>query len=166
LPEPDLPPEPRFAPADKEKAPALRLALIAAGVFVVVIAAAILYWHRTVRPPVSALPLAEEERAYLNRIEIAEVRMSAAQNFLGDTVTYLDGRITNQGTRQVRQVQVEMEFVDMLGQVVLRETARPVNSQTPPLQPGETRAFQISFEHMPMEWNQAPPRIRIVRVSF
>jgi hypothetical protein len=59
-----------------------------------------------------------------------------------------------------------MEFADILGQVVLRETARPVNPQTPPLKSGETRAFQVSFEHMPLDWNQAPPRIRVQWITF
>ncbi len=92
--------------------------------------------------------------------------MSAAENFLGHTVTYLDAQVTNQGTRAVRQIELELVFVDMLNQVVLRETARPVTLRGPALKPGQTRAFQVSFEHMPADWNQAPPTITPKQVQF
>ncbi len=92
--------------------------------------------------------------------------MSAAENFLGDTITFFDAKITNQGSKTVREVELRLEFVDTLGQVVLRETAHPVRSRTLPLGPGKTRSFQVSFDHMPADWNQAPPRVTVTHVSF
>lgn len=85
--------------------------------------------------------------------------MSAAENFLGGTVTYLDAWVTNKGPKVVRRLEVELKFVDTLGQVVLRDIARPITVRTPPLKPGETRPFRISFDRMPADWNQAPPAI-------
>lgn len=152
--------------ADNEKNQTLRLVLIAGTGLVIVALALIFYWHRTAHPSGSPPTLAEEQRAYLSQIMISDLQMSAAENFLGHTVTYLDAHIANKGRRAVPQVQLEMEFADILGQVVLRETARPVNPQTPPLKSGETRAFQVSFEHMPLDWNQAPPRIRVQWITF
>ena len=164
--EPEAQNDGKPALADDEKTPALRLALIAGAGLAIVIIAWILYSHLSSRLGGSPSTLAEEQRAYFQHIVVSDTRMSAAENFLGHTVTYLDARITNTGTRTVSQVQLEMEFVDMLSQVVLRETTNPVNPQTPALKPGETRAFQISFEHMPIDWNQAPPRIRVKAVTF
>ena len=116
---------------------------------------------------VLSFDLSEADRpGIVAQIVVSGPRMSAADNILGHTVTYLDAQITNAGTRVVSQVQLEMEFVDTLGQVVLRETNRPVNLQTPALKPGEARTFQVSFEHMPLEWNQAPPSICVKLVSF
>ena len=92
--------------------------------------------------------------------------MSAAANFLGDTVTYLDGNVTNQGAKLVRRLDVELNFVDTLNQVVLRETAHPLADRATPLQPGETKAFRVTFEHMPVDWNQAPPTAKAVYVEF
>ena len=114
-----------------------------------------------VRPVLNA-----EQRAYLSSFEIADLRMSAAANFLGDTVTYLDGTITNKGAKPVRRVDVELNFVDMLNQVVLRETAHPLADRAAPLGPGETHAFRVTFEHMPVDWNQAPPNVKVVGVEF
>jgi len=56
--------------------------------------------------------------------------------------------------------------VDMLSQVILRERAHPVSERTPPLKPGESRAFRITFEHIPVDWNQAAPTMTPVYVQF
>jgi hypothetical protein len=92
--------------------------------------------------------------------------MSAAENFLGHTVIYLDGQVSNRGNRAIRGLGIRMEFVDMLNQVVLRERAHPLNPRAPPLKPGETRAFRVTFEHLPLEWNQAAPTIAVESVEF
>ena len=116
---------------------------------------------RASRPPLSA-----EQQAYLPSLAFADLRMSAAVNFLGDTITYLDGSVTNQGTKSVRRLEVELNFVDTLNQVVLRETAHPLADRTTPLRPGETLAFRVTFDHMPADWNQAPPSAKAVYVGF
>jgi hypothetical protein len=122
---------------------------------------------RSGTPPVAPPPaMTGEAKAYLSQIEAGGARMSAAQNFLGDTVTYLDARLTNKGAMLVRRVDLQLEFFDTLNQVVLRDAAHPVSPRTPPLRPGETRAFRVSFEHMPVDWNQAPPTITVKYVGF
>jgi len=107
-----------------------------------------------------------EQKAYFGSLEFSDLHMSAAENFLGNTVTYLDGRVRNQGTKTVRRLDVELNFVDTLNQVVLRETAHPITNRAVPLKPGEARAFRVTFEHMPVDWNQAPPTITPVYVEF
>ncbi len=114
----------------------------------------------------AAAGLSGEEKNYLSRVEFSELHMSAANNFLGDTVTYLDARVTNHGDRPVRRLDVQLEFVDTLNQVVLREVAYPVNARTQPLAPGQSRAFRVTFEHMPADWNQTPPSIKPIVVRF
>jgi hypothetical protein len=126
--------------------------------------------HSVVYTPVSAgsarrLPDAEQ-KAQMAALEFSDLQMSAANNFLGNTVTYLDGRVTNQGTKSVRRLDVELNFVDTLHQVVLRETVHPLTTRGTPFAPGETRAFQVTFEHMPEDWNQAVPSITPVYVEF
>lgn len=148
-----------------EKRPTTVYILIAAGTLVVVVSILILASRPRSEPP-SAPSLDTDQKAYLSQVVISDTRMSAAENFLGHTVTYLDGQVTNRGNRTVRQLEIQMEFVDTLNQVVLRETAFPVNPRKGPLKPGETRAFQASFDHMPVDWNQAGPTITIKSVQF
>jgi hypothetical protein len=144
----------------------LIVAIVLAGLVAVWVA----WQHRAVSEPVAARAqrpaLSAEQKAYLPFILISDFRLSAAANFLGDTVTYLDGSVTNKGTKSIRQLDVELNFVDSLNQVVLREIAHPLTDRTPPLQPGETRAFRANFEHIPVDWNQAPPKAKPVYVEF
>ncbi len=120
-----------------------------------------------VRLPVGSTPLpTDEERAYFPEIELANAHMSAADNFLGATITYLDAQVTNKGTKIVERLDLDLTFVDMVNQVVLRERAHPVTRRSPPLKPGEVRAIHVSFEQMPAEWNQAPPTMIPVYLEF
>ena len=140
--------------------------LAAAAVLAVVVAAVVLLSRGGSHPSPSRAIQSEEQKALLAQIVITDASMSAAENFLGHTVTYLDAKVTNKGTKAVRELGLELTFMDTLGQVVLRETARPVTPQMLPLKPGETRAFQVSFEHLPIDWNQVPPVIKPTSVQF
>jgi hypothetical protein len=111
-------------------------------------------------------PLSAEEAAYLSQISVTEARMSAARNYLGDTIIFLDAKVTNRGSRSVRDVQLQLEYVDTLGQVVLRDFTHAVTTRMPPLEAGKTRDFRVSYDHMPADWNQAPPKVTVLRVSF
>jgi len=129
----------------------------------------VFFWHShgvAVQSAGGGTILTEEQKAYLPQLEFTDAHMSAAQNFLGDSVTYLDARVTNKGMKTVRRLDVDLTFVDTLNQVVLRERAHPVTPRTQPLKPGESKAIRISFERMPVDWNQAAPSMVPVYVEF
>lgn len=141
--------------------------IVVAVVLLAAIIGGLLLLRHSLSPSTTARPaMSLEEKAYLSQFSVADPRMSAAENFLGNTVTYLHARVTNHGTRAVRQLDLKLEFHDTLEQVVLRETAHAITPRNPPLKPGETRPFQVAFEHMPVDWNQAPPVITAEYVSF
>jgi hypothetical protein len=141
--------------------------IMVAVVLLVLIIGGLLWLRRGLSPSTAVRPaMGAEEKAYLSQFSVADPRMSAAENFLGNTVTYLSARVTNHGSRAVRQLDLQLEFHDILEQVVLRETAHAITRRALPLKPGETRPFQVAFEHMPVDWNQAPPVITAEYVSF
>ncbi len=145
----------------------LLLLVIAAAVLVTAVISIVALLRRPALTNDRTLPApSPDEKTYLSALMVADARMSAAQNFLGQEVTYLDAKLTNNGSRTVRSVEIQMEFHDTLAQVVLRDTYRPVNLHLPPLNPGEARAFRVAFDHMPLDWNQAPPTLTIKSVSF
>ena len=152
-------------PGSVGRSTGLLIAVVAVVLGIVLGAAVWLAHTRSTRsqPPGA---LTAEERAYLQHIVISDARVSAATNFLGDMVTYVDAKMTNTGMKPVRELDVRLEFSDMLNQVVLRETTHPLTPRMPPLAPGETRAFRTTFERMPAEWNQAPPSITPVASHF
>jgi hypothetical protein len=139
--------------------------LVALGAMAALVAGLVLLRSGTT-PAGQPAPPTAEEKAYLSEISVADARMSAAQNFLGDTVTSLDANVTNQGSRSVRDIELQLEYVDILDQVVLRDFTHAVSPRALPLQAGKTRAFRVSYDHMPADWNQAPPKITVVRVTF
>lgn len=134
------------------------------------IAVVVMRQHNAVSKPslaaVQRPALSLEQKAYLDSILFQDFRMTAADNFLGGTVTYLDGTVANNGAKAVSRLNVELNFLDSLNQVVLRENTNPLAGRTTPLPPGGTQAFRVSFDHMPMDWNQAPPLAKAVGVEF
>ncbi|MGA9057904.1 MAG: hypothetical protein WB763_15480 [Terriglobia bacterium] len=145
----------------------LRIILIVGAAMLALLAVAVFFWHSrgATQYSADAMPT-EEQKAYFRQLEFTDLHMSAAQNFLGDSVTYLDARVRNAGTKTVRRLDLDLTFVDMLSQVILRERAHPVSERTPPLKPGESRAFRVTFEHIPVDWNQAAPTMTPVYVQF
>ena len=125
------------------------------------------WWmHGRITRPLARPPLSAEERAYLPNVVLIDARMSAADTPLGNTETYLDAQIVNRGPRTVRELDLQLEFFDLLNQVVLRQVSRSVRRDAAPLKPGETRSLHMVFEHMPTGWNQAPPVCTPVYVAF
>src|SRR5271157_5999511 len=55
-------------------------------------------------------PMSADEKAYLAQISTADPHMSAAENFLGGTVTYLKARLTKIETRPVRRLTLKLEI--------------------------------------------------------
>jgi len=131
------------------------------------LAVVVFFWHSrgATRFSASGIPT-EEQKAYFRQLEFTDLHMSAAQNFLGDNVTYLDARVRNAGTKTVRRLDLDLTFVDTLNQVILRERVYPVSARTPPLKAGESRAFRVTFEHIPVDWNQAAPTMTPVYLEF
>ena len=104
--------------------------------------------------------------------------MSTAANFAGQEVTYIEGKITNNGSKTVTNALMQIVFRDSLGQIVQKEPAQrlmvittrePYIDTAPlgsaPLKPGQTREFRQTFEHVSADWNRQLPEITIVKSS-
>lgn len=168
----DFPPSPLHeeTPTGGWRLPLLVAVLLGVGVL-----AGILWLGRpgteSATPPVPAQlpPLRGETAAYVSQITIGPPRLSRWQNYIGQTVTYLDSTLTNQGPRTLVALELSIEFHDAYQRVVLRETVRPIGAPQPtpanrrgaPVLPGQSRAFRASFEHIPMDWDGRAPQMRI-----
>lgn len=107
---------------------------------------------------------AEEE--YAKRIEIRNIALSRAENFLHQEVTMVSGEVHNGGSRLVSSLRLTTEFSDELNQVVLRETRAVLGTPELALSPGERRSFEISFEHVPATWNLQQPAVRVAYLEL
>ncbi len=141
-----------------------------AGVAAIGLLVLVLYWLTKPGPQGSAGPaehhlaLGEAENAYAQQIHISDIRMSRAVNLVQQEFTYVNGVLANDGTREIRDIELVTEFRDQFNQVVLREIQRPFGTATKPGEPlpaGQRREFQLTFEHVPADWNQQYPAIRV-----
>jgi hypothetical protein len=107
------------------------------------------------------LPFGPAERTYAARVQFQNLALRRAENFLKQEVYTLAGEAVNAGDRAIVEMEITAEFVDELGQIALRESRLAVNSASPPLDPGQRRAFDVSFEHIPASWNGQLPAVRV-----
>jgi len=107
------------------------------------------------------LPMTASEQVYARQIRFFDLRMSRAANFLNQEVTFVFGTVANDGPRAVREIEATVEFRDLFNQVVLRDTRRVLGFRAASLGPGQRREFQFGFEHVPADWNQQFPSLRV-----
>src|SRR5450759_455367 len=115
--------------------------------------------------------------AYAANLKFSDLKTSAAQNFVGATVRYLDGAITNTGDKTVIHAVVQVTFKDDMGQTAQREelpirvlrTGGPydeaVDLNLSPLPPGQGKPFRLTFENISAQWNHTYPALQITQVS-
>src|ERR1039458_5097466 len=63
-----------------------------------------------------------EPSPYAANLKFSDLKASAAQNFAGATVSYLDGVITNTGNQTVIHATVQVTFKDDMGQTDRKST--------------------------------------------
>jgi hypothetical protein len=115
--------------------------------------------------------------AYAANLEISELHLSTAENFVGSQVTYLEGKVANHGDKVVIGGDVETVFRNMLGEIVDKQT-QPLSIEitvlgspdwvglnAAPLVPGQIASFRLTFEHISADWNQGYPEVRFVSIK-
>ncbi len=116
------------------------------------------------RPLANALPpLSADAKAYVRSLQLSEVTMKATESYVKQTVTEVQGKITNAGARSVKQAELYCVFYNSYGEVILREKV-PIISTT--LKPGEMRSFRLPFDDIPASWNNQMPQLVIARIEF
>jgi len=141
-------------------------------VFVLIVIGVIaLISHNAPKPPSGPPP-------YAANLKLSDLKMSAAENFVGASVTYLDGTATNAGDKTVIHAIIHVAFKNSLGEVAQSEdvplhvlqTGGPyvdaVDLNTSPLAPSQSKPFRLTFEHVSADWNQQYPELTVTDVVF
>lgn len=114
---------------------------------------------------------------YIAKLKLSNFKMAAAENFIGATVSYIDGDVTNSADKTVTQIIVQINFEDSTGQLAQREELplrvvrtngaydEPVDLKTAPLAPGQTLPFRLTFDHISAQWNHQYPDLTITDVT-
>jgi len=135
--------------------------------YMIAIAAAaavgLLWFVNRPHPAATTAPLSADAKAYVRNLQLSEVTMKATESYVGQTVTEIEGKIANAGSRTVQHADVYCVFYNSYGDVILRERVAIVVTS---LKPGETRTFRLPFDNIPGGWNNQMPQLVIARIEF
>jgi hypothetical protein len=155
--------------AEERDSSRLIIAIAVAVVIAGVLAAAFL-----LREPAKT---AKTASPYIASVKLSDFKMSAAENFIGATVSYVDGTVTNAGDKTVTHAVVEVVFKDDMGQVAQREEMplRVIRATGPypdavdlsvsPIPPGQSQQFRLTFDSISAQWNRQYPEMRVTDVT-
>jgi flagellar basal body-associated protein FliL len=162
--------EPNANPTTEPQESSLRPILIGIVIVGIVVALLALFFRTEQKRP---LP----PPAYAANLKFSDLKTSAAQNFVGSTVNYIDGIITNTGDQTVIHATVQVTFKDDLGQTAQREEVpihvlrsggpydEAVDLMLSPLAPRESKPFRLTFENISAQWNHAYPDLKLTQVT-
>lgn len=111
-----------------------------------------------------SVPMSAAEQAYAKNIQIENIALSRAENFIHQEVTILNADAVNAGPQSVSALVVTVEFLDDLHQVVLRESRSVLGSAA--LAPGQRRTITISFDRVPASWNLQQPSVLVTYLQL
>jgi hypothetical protein len=157
-------------PTTEPQKSSLRPVLIGIAIVAVIVGILALFLRSEQKKPVEPSP-------YAANLTFSDLKASAAQNFAGATVSYLDGVITNTGTQTVIHATVQVTFKDDMGQTAQREELpihvlriggpydEAVDLNMSPLLPGQSKSFRLTFENISNQWNHAYPDMKVTQVN-
>jgi hypothetical protein len=132
-------------------------------VIALVLAGGLIWYVNRPHAAVDAAPLSGDAKAYVRNLQLTDVTMKATESYVGQTVTEIEGKISNSGSRTVQHADVYCVFYNSYGEVILRERVPIVAGG---LKPGEMRTFRLPFDDIPGAWNNQMPQLVIARIEF
>jgi len=172
---------PTFSPPPPTEPATRPWLVLGIGLVIVIVMIGVLLYSSRTSPERNTRPAAVQESAtadlYAAQLEIAEVSMAEAQNGLGGTALYIEGKLKNKGDKTVTGATVEITFNNSRNQVVQREShpvmvilrREPADDigalNNAPLKPGESAEFRQIFERVSQDWNRNYPQLRITTVT-
>ena len=125
-------------------------------------------------------PTGPQADPYAAKLQLSNPKLSAAENYVGGTVTYLDVNVTNTGDRALVGADMKAVFKNTLDQVVQTETlplhvlvenqmgGYPdlVDLGRSPIGPGQTKTVRVTLEHISADWNRNYPEIELVNLKL
>jgi hypothetical protein len=151
------------------------------GALLIVIVVGFLVYSSRKDPGRTPRPQAVMQQApvdpYAANLEVSNIKMAEAENLLGGRSIYVEGMIKNNGDKTVTGASGEVTFRNSLNEVVQRENhvMKIVLAREPaidvaalnmsPLKPGDSKEFQLIFEHVSADWNGQYPELRITTVT-
>jgi len=148
---------------------------VAAAVVMVVVG--VLIFMGRGKQTTAATPISAPLDPYAANLVISNLQMSQSGNLAGSQITYIDGRIVNNGSKTVTGISAQTLFRNYAHEVAQNETqpmklirmrepyidVEPISAT--PLKPGDAQDFRLIFDTLANTWDGAYPEIRLVHVD-
>ncbi|MBZ5599147.1 MAG: DUF2393 domain-containing protein [Acidobacteriia bacterium] len=158
------------SPATTERESNWRPVMLGIALVVVVVGVIAFFLRSQSKPAIPPHP-------YAANLKLSDLKMSAAENFVGASVTYVEGTVSNTGDKTVTHAVVRVIFKDDIGQVVGDDSVAlralqpsgpypdAVDLNTAPLAPGQSKPFRLTFESISAQWNHEYPDVQVTDVT-
>lgn len=159
-------------PGDDRGRPFWVYLAMAIGFLAAVVAAVFFFGHQ--KPD----PNARKADPYLVNLKVADMHVSFGEDFAGNRITYVEGKISNTGNKKVTGATIELLFKNPLGETAQQEDLSVMvllfkepyedygSLDQAPLAPGQTRDFRETIEHLSTDWDHQLPRVKMVGVNY
>lgn len=121
-----------------------------------------------------------EVNPYAAKLRLSNPKMSAAENYVGGSVTYLDVSVTNTGDMAVIGGSMRLVFKNNMDQVVQTEIVPvhvlvenqmggypdAVDLSRSPITPRITKLVRMNLEHISADWDQRYPEMQLVDLKL
>jgi hypothetical protein len=163
-----------FAPAEQESRARNWTPFVVGAVAVIVVIVVLVVFTRHTGKR------AQQVNPYASKLQISYAKVSAAENYMGGTVTYLDATITNTGDQSLVGADMNLVFKNTMNEIVQKETiplhvlvenqmgGYPdlVDMSRSPIAPGHSKNVRMTLEHISADWDQAPPAMQLVNLKL
>jgi hypothetical protein len=148
-----------------------------AGALVVAVVAGVMVMALRKKPEATPVILQPVD-AYAASLPLSDFAMSEAENLSGGKLTYLDGHVHNTGDKTVSDATVQVVFqndealapqIDTVPLTLIRMKEPYIDTEpigADPIKPGEDRAFRLTFETVPDNWNTQMPEVRLIHTDL
>jgi hypothetical protein len=163
-----------FAPSPLEQEKRNWGPLIVGAVVVIVVIAALAFFGR------SSAPRVAQADPYAQKLQVSDPKLGGLENFVGDTVSFLEFKLTNTGDRTVTGADVLLNFKNQLGESTQTETLPvrvaeanqlggypdQVSLSQSPIGPGQSKDVRLALEHISADWDRNVPEIKFVNLRL
>jgi hypothetical protein len=130
------------------------------------------------KKPAAAPNSLQPADAYAASLPMSQFAMSESTNLSGGKLTYLDGHVSNSGSRTVTGVTMQVVFqndealapqIYTVPLTLIRMKEPYIDTQAVsanPLKPGDDREFRLTFETVPANWNTQMPEVRVIQTEL
>lgn len=142
--------------------------IISATVVVVVGLAVIVGFTYLGQDEAASAPLTEvtDNAEIQNHVQISRLGIATSENYVGQKIRVIGGRLKNTSEKSLRMIEVKMVFTDFDGKPIHEYSEKVLHENERPLAPGAEFRFEVRQENLPRTWNYRVPITEVTKIAY